>query len=164
MEGSMTVALLDDASPSIWDARRKRGLRPVMRSAPRRWRRRILGALVIGYLLFCHGCHGDEDNELFTKSLKQKWGQAPRPAESVPIFEARGSAPASSRGSIISDVGLQWETVAAATGRFVPVADSSPAPPARSGYADPPAPQNRRWTPNSPPACAIRRLRSRLFH
>src|SRR5437870_9622817 len=96
MEGSMTVALLDDASPSIWDARRKRGLRPVMRSAPRRWRRRILGALVIGYLLFCHGCHGDEDNELFTKSLKQKWGQAPRPAEPVPIFEARGSASASS--------------------------------------------------------------------
>jgi hypothetical protein len=22
-------------------------------------------ALVAGYLLFCHGCHGDEDNELF---------------------------------------------------------------------------------------------------
>jgi hypothetical protein len=23
-------------------------------------------ALLAGYLLFCHGCHGDEDNELFT--------------------------------------------------------------------------------------------------
>lgn len=23
--------------------------------------------LVAGYLLFCHGCHGDEDNELFAR-------------------------------------------------------------------------------------------------
>jgi hypothetical protein len=25
-------------------------------------------ALLAGYLLFCHGCHGDEDNELFAGS------------------------------------------------------------------------------------------------
>jgi hypothetical protein len=24
-------------------------------------------ALLAGYLLFCHGCHGDEDNELFVR-------------------------------------------------------------------------------------------------
>jgi hypothetical protein len=24
-------------------------------------------ALLAGYLLFCHGCHGDEDNELFAR-------------------------------------------------------------------------------------------------
>jgi hypothetical protein len=25
----------------------------------------VVLALLAGYLLFCHGCHGDEDNELF---------------------------------------------------------------------------------------------------
>jgi len=25
--------------------------------------------LLAGYLLFCHGCHGDEDNELFARLL-----------------------------------------------------------------------------------------------
>ena len=36
-------------------------------TAPRRRRRMWLAvALLAGYLLFCHGCHGDEDNELFT--------------------------------------------------------------------------------------------------
>jgi hypothetical protein len=25
-------------------------------------------ALLAGYLLFCHGCHGDEDNELFARA------------------------------------------------------------------------------------------------
>lgn len=30
----------------------------------------FLGALLLlaGYLLFCHGCHGDEDEDLFTTS------------------------------------------------------------------------------------------------
>jgi hypothetical protein len=34
---------------------------------PVRGGRRLWVALVLlaGYLLFCHGCHGDEDNELF---------------------------------------------------------------------------------------------------
>lgn len=32
---------------------------------PRRRRRWVALALLGGYLLFCHGCHGDEDNELF---------------------------------------------------------------------------------------------------
>jgi len=35
----------------------------------RRW---WLGlALLAGYLLFCHGCHGDEDNELFVGGRNQ---------------------------------------------------------------------------------------------
>jgi hypothetical protein len=34
----------------------------------RRWIGWLALALVGGYLLFCHGCHGDEDNELFTAS------------------------------------------------------------------------------------------------
>jgi hypothetical protein len=44
---------------------------PVARAAdevapPPRCRRLWLAlALLAGYLLFCHGCHGDEDNELF---------------------------------------------------------------------------------------------------
>jgi hypothetical protein len=25
--------------------------------------------IVFGLLLFCHGCHGDEDNELFVRSI-----------------------------------------------------------------------------------------------
>jgi len=33
--------------------------------APRRRLRWLALALLAGYLLFCHGCHGDEDNELF---------------------------------------------------------------------------------------------------
>ncbi len=36
------------------------------RDTPRRRRRWAVVALLAGYLLFCHGCHGDEDNELFT--------------------------------------------------------------------------------------------------
>jgi hypothetical protein len=28
-------------------------------------------ALLAGYLLFCHGCHGDEDNELFVGGRNQ---------------------------------------------------------------------------------------------
>jgi len=28
-------------------------------------------ALLAGYLLFCHGCHGDEDNELFIGARNQ---------------------------------------------------------------------------------------------
>jgi hypothetical protein len=35
-------------------------------------------ALLGGYLLFCHGCHGDEDNELFARRLQQA---TPRAAE-----------------------------------------------------------------------------------
>jgi len=27
-------------------------------------------ALLAGYLLFCHGCHGDEDNELFASYIQ----------------------------------------------------------------------------------------------
>jgi hypothetical protein len=37
-------------------------------SGPTGWGRWLLlaaGAGLLGYLLFCHGCHGDEDNELF---------------------------------------------------------------------------------------------------
>jgi hypothetical protein len=28
------------------------------------WVRAVVTALLVGYLLFAHGCHGDEDNEL----------------------------------------------------------------------------------------------------
>jgi hypothetical protein len=28
------------------------------------WVRVVAAALLVGYLLFAHGCHGDEDNEL----------------------------------------------------------------------------------------------------
>ncbi|HKI35141.1 MAG TPA: hypothetical protein VKA46_25010 [Gemmataceae bacterium] len=42
-------------------------------AAPAMGRRRWwLGlALLAGYLLFCHGCHGDEDNELFVGGRNQ---------------------------------------------------------------------------------------------
>jgi hypothetical protein len=33
--------------------------------AGRGWIRWLILALLGGYLLFCHGCHGDEDDELF---------------------------------------------------------------------------------------------------
>jgi hypothetical protein len=38
-------------------------------AAPSRWRWGWLAvlALAAGYLLFSHGCHGDEDNELFMR-------------------------------------------------------------------------------------------------
>ena len=35
-------------------------------AALRAWRPWAVLFLLAGYLLFCHGCHGDEDNELFT--------------------------------------------------------------------------------------------------
>jgi hypothetical protein len=52
----------------------RRTLRPPcgsasVKPASRRKAPRIVLCLVVlvlaGYLLFCHGCHGDEDNELF---------------------------------------------------------------------------------------------------
>jgi hypothetical protein len=33
-----------------------------------RWLLLAAGAGLLGYLLFCHGCHGDEDNELFARA------------------------------------------------------------------------------------------------
>jgi len=36
----------------------------------RSWVRWLGLALLAGYLLFCHGCHGDEDNELFASYLQ----------------------------------------------------------------------------------------------
>jgi hypothetical protein len=56
--------------PQIRHARRRAWFVPVpsrpadeATGTPRR--RRLWLALLAGYLLFCHGCHGDEDNELF---------------------------------------------------------------------------------------------------
>ncbi len=53
--------------------------------SPPRWRLWTALALLAGYLLFCHGCHGDEDNELFagrsppvTMALMEA-GRAPLP-------------------------------------------------------------------------------------
>jgi hypothetical protein len=43
--------------------------RPEAGQRRRRWAWVVL-ALAAGYLLFCHGCHGDEDNELFMGSRK----------------------------------------------------------------------------------------------
>ncbi len=34
----------------------------------RRWRLWPVVLLLAGYALFCHGCHGDEDNELFVRA------------------------------------------------------------------------------------------------
>jgi hypothetical protein len=31
----------------------------------RHWTGALMAGIVAGYLLFAHGCHGDEDNELF---------------------------------------------------------------------------------------------------
>jgi hypothetical protein len=46
---------------------------------PRCWGGRLLVAAVAaglaGYLLFCHGCHGDDDNELFAAGPSAaQWG------------------------------------------------------------------------------------------
>jgi hypothetical protein len=47
--------------------------RPAVEEAPSRRRWWVLAALALvgGYLLFCHGCHGDEDNELFVGGRNQ---------------------------------------------------------------------------------------------
>ena len=36
------------------------------------WTRWLTVILLGGYLLFCHGCHGEEDNELFTELCQQQ--------------------------------------------------------------------------------------------
>jgi hypothetical protein len=58
-------------------ARRRPLFRPaVLPPAPpepprgRGWWRYVAALLLGGYLLFAHGCHGDEDNELFTQALR----------------------------------------------------------------------------------------------
>jgi hypothetical protein len=40
---------------------------PACRHGISRWLLVTAGSLLFGYLLFCHGCHGDEDNELFLR-------------------------------------------------------------------------------------------------
>jgi len=42
-----------------------RSRQPEKSPSPRRRWLWVGLALLAGYLLFCHGCHGDEDNELF---------------------------------------------------------------------------------------------------
>src|SRR5262249_49728113 len=56
-------------------ARLRLRLRPVRPPAPepprgRGWWRYAAALLLGGYLLFAHGCHGDEDTELFARALQ----------------------------------------------------------------------------------------------
>jgi hypothetical protein len=46
---------------------------PAHRKQPtgRRWVTRAALLLLVGYLLFAHGCHGDEDTELFARSASR---------------------------------------------------------------------------------------------
>jgi hypothetical protein len=49
---------------------------PAARGVP--WLPLFLGGLLIGYLLFCHGCHGsDEDHELFVPVKKMNHSYRP---------------------------------------------------------------------------------------
>jgi len=43
-----------------------RGLRSQRRWSPARLAGAAVLIILAGYLLFAHGCHGDEDNELFS--------------------------------------------------------------------------------------------------
>jgi hypothetical protein len=58
-------SLTRHATPRAWFIPVK--VRTVEKGIPAPRRRRVWVVLVLlaGYLLFCHGCHGDEDNELF---------------------------------------------------------------------------------------------------
>ena len=51
--------------------RRRTGIRgaPGARASRRRWAY-LLFVLVAGLLLLAHGCHGDEDNELFARIVR----------------------------------------------------------------------------------------------
>ena len=56
---------------------------PPRREAPARRSRGVVVALALlaGYLLFCHGCHGDEDNELFARLWDGLTGRVLSPSE-----------------------------------------------------------------------------------
>lgn len=45
---------------------RQRQAAPVFCSTLAKW---LLAALALGSLLFAHGCHGDNDHELFTRVM-----------------------------------------------------------------------------------------------
>ena len=64
----------------LWFGAADQEAAPSTRSAGRmRW---LPLVLLGGYLLFCHGCHGDEDNELFASAgFGQRFAV---PNESVP--------------------------------------------------------------------------------
>jgi hypothetical protein len=80
-----TVMLRSDGRPACClPPNRRAARRPVTaggspaapgdrRAARRRggggWLLFAVGAGLLGYLLFCHGCHGDEDNELFAVTV-----------------------------------------------------------------------------------------------
>jgi len=58
-------------------AGRQSGPRDIVPASPGRGRLWVALALLAGYLLFCHGCHGDEDNELFAGVRHQAAMQKP---------------------------------------------------------------------------------------
>jgi hypothetical protein len=59
------VPLLRQRKPRAWFMPFDRGTAETAEARPRRLAVLLPVALLGGYLLFCHGCHGDEDNELF---------------------------------------------------------------------------------------------------
>jgi hypothetical protein len=59
------------AKPHAWFVPVRRRCPDETVAPPRRRRLRVALALLAGYLLFCHGCHGDEDNELFARLRHQ---------------------------------------------------------------------------------------------
>jgi hypothetical protein len=60
------VPLIRHTTPRAWFVPVRRPTDEVA-PPPRRRRLWLALALLAGYLLFCHGCHGDEDNELFVR-------------------------------------------------------------------------------------------------
>jgi hypothetical protein len=67
---------------------------PPARNWRRWWGLETAFVLLAGYLLFCHGCHGDEDNELFAAAVMKSGSTSP------PLFGSpfTASVPASGQG------------------------------------------------------------------
>ena len=68
------------------------------------WKRWLTLALLGGYLLFCHGCHGNEDDELF--------GALDLHRLSAVTFQGRGTSIGTGWASICTDCSSSVRAVA----------------------------------------------------
>jgi hypothetical protein len=72
------------ATPSEKGTRLNSDRRMLFRIEPRplfrRWVHGVVWLALLGFFVVCHGCHGDEDNELAVAAVKQRTPEETRTA------------------------------------------------------------------------------------
>src|SRR6266404_4325230 len=92
------------------------GRAPIPSSRGRRWIYATAVLVLGGYFLFAHGCHGDEDNELFAAHVafsraphrNPDHGAAPQVTAKLRLHHGRGIAMGSAWGNMGIGSSLNW--------------------------------------------------------